>query len=385
MKQNEVSLGRFLRIVLLLLAVAVSYFVLDSLSSVLLPFAVAWLLAYLIHPLVCFVQYRLRVKYRLPSVLLSMLLIFSVIYAVAMSVVPAVHDELKVMKGVTLNFLSENIRNSSIPESVVQFFRTVSDEQGFTAMLNSAGESDVLSMAMERLQVLVLGTLNVVKQVFTSFIILLYTFFILIDFERVSKGWKPYVPKKWRKVVSKIWTDLVNGMNQYFRGQALVALSVGTLYAIGFYIIDFPMAIGFGLFIGCLNLVPYLQIVSIAPMVLLAMLKAAGTGADFWVVLLSAVIVLVVVQLVQDLVLVPKIMGKRMNLHPAVILLSLSIWGQLLGVLGMIVALPLTTLLLAYLKRYHEIAETSSGAQENILKEAIDSADIQSRNAMEKE
>ena len=130
---------------------------------------------------------------------------------------------------------------------------------------------------------------------------------------------------------------------------------------------------------------PYLQIVSIAPMVLLAMLKAAGTGADFWVVLLSAVIVLVVVQLVQDLVLVPKIMGKRMNLHPAVILLSLSIWGQLLGVLGMIVALPLTTLLLAYLKRYHEIAETSSGAQENILKEAIDSADIQSRNAMEKE
>jgi hypothetical protein len=65
-----------------------------------------------------------------------------------------------------------------------------------------------------------------------------------------------------------------------------------------------------------------------------------------------------------------------MNLHPAVILLSLSVWGHLLGVLGMIVALPLTTLFLAYLRRYNEIAETSGKAEEMILREAIDSARI---------
>ena len=65
-----------------------------------------------------------------------------------------------------------------------------------------------------------------------------------------------------------------------------------------------------------------------------------------------------------------------MNLHPAVILLSLSIWGHLLGLLGMIVALPLTTLLLAYIRRYNEIAETSGSSEEYILREAIDSARI---------
>ena len=116
MKQNEVSLGRFLRIVLIVIAVAVSYFVLDSLSSVLLPFAVAWLLAYLIHPLVNFVQYRLRVRFRVISIFISLLLIFFAVYAIVMLVVPAVHDEFTSLKGITVNFLGENIRNSSIPE-----------------------------------------------------------------------------------------------------------------------------------------------------------------------------------------------------------------------------------------------------------------------------
>jgi predicted PurR-regulated permease PerM len=162
---------------------------------------------------------------------------------------------------------------------------------------------------------------------------------------------------------------------------------VGVLFSIGFVIIDFPAAIAFGMFIGMLNLVPYLQAVSVLPMALLAMLKAANTGGGFWPVMLGALAVLMVVQLIQDMFLVPKIMGKRMNLHPAVILLSLSIWGHLLGLLGMIVALPLTTLLLAYLRRYNEIAETSRSSEEYILREAIDSARIsrESVNAEEEE
>jgi predicted PurR-regulated permease PerM len=224
----------------------------------------------------------------------------------------------------------------------------------------------------------VYGTLSAVKQLVAMSIMLLYLFFILLDFERLSRGWKPYVPKKWRKIVGKLWGDLVGGMNQYFRGQALVALCVGILFAIGFSIIDFPAAIAFGLFVGVLNLVPYLQVVSVVPMVLLAVLKAASTGGDFWMIMLSALAVLLVVQVIQDMLIVPYIMGKRMNLHPAVILLSLSIWGKLLGVLGMIVALPLTTIILAYIKRYHEIAEYSKSDEEQILSRAIDSAKVTS-------
>ena len=205
-----------------------------------------------------------------------------------------------------------------------------------------------------------LGTINIVAQIGASFIVLLYIFFILLDYELLADEWKLFLPAKWRDFATKLSEDLTYGMSQYFRGQALVALCVGILFAIGFLIIDFPIAIGFGLFIGLLNLVPYLQIVSLVPMALLALMKAANTGDNFWVILLSALAVLCVVQAIQDFFLVPRIMGKRMNLHPAVILLSLSVWGKLLGMLGMIVALPLTTLLIGYIKRYHQINDKES-------------------------
>jgi predicted PurR-regulated permease PerM len=106
------------------------------------------------------------------------------------------------------------------------------------------------------------------------------------------------------------------------------------------------------MFMGFLNLVPYLQTLGFVPMVLLALLKAADTGESFWVIFIPAVIVVCVVQAIQDIVLVPKIMGSAMGLKPAVILLSLSIWGSLLGFVGLIVALPLTTLIVSYYKRY---------------------------------
>lgn len=374
MRHNEVTLGRFLRIVLLLMALTVTYFVVDSLSSVLLPFVIAWLLAYLLQPLVGFVQHRMRVKFRILAIVLSLLLICTLIYGVLMLVIPSMLAELLSLKNLTLSFLSTSLPNSTIPEPVVDFFKNVADEHGLAAMLNENANVEINTFVLDKLKMMFFGTVDLLQTMFTLGIILLYLFFILLDFERLSESWTLYIPKRWRNVAIKLWDDLVYGMNQYFRGQALVALCVGVLFSIGFLIIDFPAAIAFGMFIGILNLVPYLQTLSLIPMALLSVLEAANTGGDFWMIFLLALVVLCVVQVIQDVLLVPHIMGRSMNLHPAVILLSLSIWGHLLGVLGMIVALPLTTLILGYLRRYHEIAETSGYAEESTFREAIDSA-----------
>ena len=112
-------------------------------------------------------------------------------------------------------------------------------------------------------------------------------------------------------------------MNQYFRGQFLIAMIVGVLFAIGFKIIGLPMGITIGLFIGVLNIVPYLQTIGIIPVILLALIKSMETGMNFWLIIGLCAIVFVVVQTTQDLFLVPKIMGKAMGLNPAIILLSL--------------------------------------------------------------
>ncbi len=112
------------------------------------------------------------------------------------------------------------------------------------------------------------------------------------------------------------------------------------------------MAILLGMFIGVLNMVPYLQLISIVPTALLCMVCSVDSGVGFWVIFAEAIAVYCVVQAIQDLYLTPKIMGKAMGLNPAIILLSLSIWGSLLGFLGLIIALPLTTLILAYYDQY---------------------------------
>ena len=146
--------------------------------------------------------------------------------------------------------------------------------------------------------------------------------------------------------------DIRQGMDLYFRGQACVALSVGVLFSIGFLIIDFPMAVGLGMFIGLLNMVPYLQLLGFIPTILLAVVKAADTGESFWMIILMALAVFAVVQIIQDTILTPKIMGRVMGMNSAIILLSLSIWGSLLGIMGMVIALPATTLLMTYYQKF---------------------------------
>ena len=130
--------------------------------------------------------------------------------------------------------------------------------------------------------------------------------------------------------------------------------------------IDFPLAIGFGLFVGLLNIVPYLQTVALVPTVFLALVKAGNTGENFWWILVGAGIVFLVVQVIQETILIPRIMNKVTGLNPAVILLSLSVWGSLLGFVGMIIALPATSLLLSYYRRFlrsQEVDESGISAE----------------------
>ena len=188
-----------------------------------------------------------------------------------------------------------------------------------------------------------------------------------MDYERIVNGWIRLIPERYRPFVQGLADDVEYSMNRYFRGQSLIALCVGILFAIGFKIVGFPLAVILGLFIGFLNLIPYMQTIGIIPMILLSLLKAAETGENFWLIFGSGILVLCIVQCIQDLYLTPRIMGKAMGLNPAIILLSLSIWGTLLGFIGLIIALPLTTLFLSYYKRFILMEEDQSLVEKHEL------------------
>ena len=154
-------------------------------------------------------------------------------------------------------------------------------------------------------------------------------------------------------------------MSNYFRGQAAVAAICGVLFAIGFALIGLPLGILLGLFIGLLNMVPYLQLIGLIPAGLLAIMHAVQSGINVWMVLGLTGLVFGVVQIIQDAVLVPKIMGKVTGLNPAMMMLSLSIWGKLLGLLGMIIALPVTYMLLVYYRRLIHSAPSMANSSES--------------------
>ena len=352
MERKKITFDSFIRAVILGAIIIGVLMLLKRLSGVLLPFFLAWLIAYLIYPLVSFFQHKLRLKNRIISIFCA-LLTLTVIGSVAFYLlVPPMIQEFLRVKDLLIEYFSTTHTASNVPTTLSEFIRQNIDLHILEQMFSQENILDALKVTVPKLWSLISESINLLFGFFTVFLILLYIVFILLDYESISEGWAHLMPKKYRKTVTGILNDVKDGMNRYFRGQALVALCVGILFSIGFLIIDFPLAIGLGLFIGALNMVPYLQIIGFVPTIMLAILKAADTGDNFWIIIASAAAVFIVVQIIQDGYLVPRIMGKITGLIPAIILLSLSIWGSLMGMLGMFIALPLTTLMLSYYQRY---------------------------------
>lgn len=332
-----------------LVAVALLYLV-NYLSSVLLPFFAAWLLAYLLYPIVKFVQYKMHVPGRVLSIIITLIFVIAVVAGVVWLIIPPMIEQFEKLGELATRYLQQKTQIADVPAAIQEWIKDHNRE--IERFFRSSDFTEALKTAMPQVFNVLGQTANVIISIVGSFITLLYMFFILLDYEYLTTNWIKIFPKKNRPFWQGVATDVERAMNSYMRGQGLVALIMGILFCIGFTIIDFPMAIGLGILIGIMDLVPYLHSLALIPTVFLALLKAADTGQNFWIILASAVAVFLVVQAIIDFIVTPKIMGKAMGLNPAILLLALSVWGALLGFIGLIVALPLTTLIIAYYKRY---------------------------------
>lgn len=352
MNRQEITFDTFVRGLLAVIIVVGIVMLLKRLSGVLTPFFLAWLISYLLFPMVRFFQFRCRMKFRILGILCSFIVVGGMLTGLSFLVIPPVIEESINVKNLLVNYLSHSETLSNIPNVLQQYLREHLTIDEIKGIVTQTGFLDGVKAAVPKVWEFIVQSISVVSGVFSITMVVLYTLFILLDYEEICNGWPNLLPARYRQFAIQLTGDIEDGMNKYFRGQGLVALCVGILFSIGFTIIDFPMAVGLGLFIGLLNMVPYLQLVGFIPTILLAIVKAADTGENFWTIMLMALIVFAVVQAIQDTFLTPKIMGKVTGLNSAIILLSLSIWGSLLGVLGMIIALPMTTLLLTYYQRY---------------------------------
>lgn len=352
MEQKKITFDSFVRGVVTIIAIIGLIMLLHRLSGVLLPFFLAWLISYILFPMVKFFQYRCHLKYRIIGIFCTFLTVAAILTGLSFLVIPPLIDEGARVKDLLITYVSRDAFMSNIPNMMEEFIHENLSADNIKEIISQQGIMDSVKQAVPKVWAVIAQSINILTSMVTLTMVIIYTLFILLDYEQFSNGWVMMVPERYRKFAVQLVRDIELGMNKYFRGQGLVAFCVGVLFSIGFLIIDFPLAIGMGMFIGLLNMVPYLQLVGFIPAILLAVVKAADTGESFWMIMLGVLIVFAVVQLIQDTFLTPKIMGKVMGLNSAIILLSLSIWGSLLGILGMIIALPLTTLLITYYQRY---------------------------------
>ena len=342
------TFDRVVRLIISVIAVLLGLWLLYRLRDALIPFFVACLISYIIEPFVRFNRQLLNLKGRVIPIVITLFELTMFLVLLAYIFIPSLMHEFHEIGDLIMNYAHNDISIPFLPDQIHNALKENVNLEEIAAWLFDQNVENMMKHGVE----FVSSGVDVVISIVSWFIVFLYVAFILLDYEKLMTGFRNLIPPKYRRSVGQVANDVKTSMNLYFRGQALIALCVAIIYSVGFLIIGLPLAVLMGVLIGILFMVPYLQYLSLIPVTGLCLVMAADGTADFWTVWWECIAVYAVVQLIADIILTPKIMGKAMGLNPAIILLSLSVWGSLLGFLGLIIALPLTTLLLSYYDVY---------------------------------
>lgn len=350
--RQEITFDRFIRGTLFVALLALFVAGINWLSAVLLPFFAAWAIAWILAPVVNFLYVRCYIRPRFLAVILTLIGTTAIAVGALWLIVPPFLDGILHIKDALLRYLQNDSGHVVLPNWMQNLLQEWLDSLQLEHKLKQGNVLQMLRTSLPHVWNVVQSTANVVISLASSAFALLYLVLLLADYDHYATIWLKYVPRSQRAFLEKLSNDAAHNMRGYFRGQMLVAISNGVMFSIGFWLIGLPMPVGMGIFVGVLSFIPYIQVLGILPAALLSLLQMADTGSSFWGMMALVFLVYVVVQVLQDTIFTPRIMGQIMGLSPAVVLLSLSVWGYIAGIIGLMVALPLTTLMLAYYQRY---------------------------------
>ncbi|MGB0863740.1 MAG: AI-2E family transporter [Saprospiraceae bacterium] len=373
------TLDRVIRIGITIAIFYLLFSMMDYLSSVLVPFILSTLIAYLLFPIVRFIETKV-IKSRIFATITTLFLFFGFFIGILALILPIIISQIEKMSRLITNLVNDNISGnlpdylSSVEDYIINFAQTEEVQE----LLKLENLEAIAERVLPSIYGVFSGSLSFVFGLVGLTLIVFYIIFILIDYEEITDGWKDFVPASYRDRIVTLLDDLTDGMETYFRAQSIIVLIISALFAIGFSLIGLPLGIVLGIFVGLLNFVPYLQNVGFIPATFLALMYSLETGEGFLTMMGLVLLVFGVVQLIQDAFLTPKIMGDATGLNPAMILLSLTIWGKLLGMLGLLIALPVTSIIISYYRRFlrsTELKKSSLILENHHIEDIIDDLD----------
>lgn len=348
MATKTITFDRVVRWIIAIIGVAIAVWLADTLKNVLLPFLVACLVAYMLDPIVKFQQRHLKLKHRAIPVLLTLLEVSVLIGVLLYFFVPMISNEIQQLDNMVKASGNKLFDPSFIPPEIASYLQKYLNIESLQQYFSGSRLVAVVTKSSSMIS----ATIDFLLHTLEWLIAIVYVIFIMLDYNHLKRGFKLAVPPKYREKTYPVLHDIKTSMSLYFRSQAFVALCAAIFYCIGFSIVGLPMAIVMGILVGVLYMIPYFQYITIIPVAFLCYISAMTGDGSFISLLGKCGLVYVFSQCTCDYIITPKVMGKTLGLNPAIILLSLSVWGTLMGIIGMIIALPVTSLMISYYKRY---------------------------------
>jgi predicted PurR-regulated permease PerM len=336
--------------------------ILDLLSPVLWPLAIAAVLACLLSPVVDFFERRNIPRAR--AILLVFVVAFAVVLGVLASVIPQVVVETEQLAAKVPEYSERlQVRLSAFiaqpPDFLRHFFpqpQTDANAAGNPQNPALASATDWLTGSLPEMGSWLLGRIVKVASGFGLLaglaLIPVYAFYFLLEKRGIEKNWKDYLPLRDSQAKEEVVfvLDAISGyLVAFFRGQVLVALCDAVLYTIGFLCVGVNYAFLLGFAAVLLTMIPFLGAIVIC----ITALTLALVQYTDWQHPALVLGVFAVVQTIEGLVISPKVMGNRVGLHPLVIIIAVMTGTTLLGgLLGGILAIPLAAALRVILFRY---------------------------------
>lgn len=347
-KSTYWNIDRIMRLIIGIVIAAILIWLIRYLSDVLLPFFVACLIAYLLQPVVRLNQKILHTSRRILPSIITVIELVGIVALLIYLFLPDVIKDTDMLSAIVKDISDGRQPVPDYCKGIIEFVERYANP----AKLHDTLDELRLDQLISKSSSLVEESFHIIVAALGWLLTIIYVLFILIDYPQIVRGFKLIFPRKYRPAAISVVKDVQINMNHYFRGQGFVALCAMVLYCIGFSIVDIPLAIPMGMLVGILYMIPYFQYVTIIPVVIICFLYSLGGAHPFWTLIWQCGLVYVVSQSICDYIITPHVMGREMGLNPAIILLSLSVWGSLMGIIGMIVALPLTSLIMTYYERY---------------------------------
>lgn len=341
--------GRKHAILLIGMGILTLTWALCSTGSLIAPFVLSVVLAYLLHPAVCWLEQK-KIRRELAIAILALPLILAAVYTTLVGVPALAHQAAKMVERAPMamqaaaewaestrrslskqnNPLLQDLANASLPHL---------DPAALGGFVEARKEA-----IMNKVGAMILGAGKGLGLVLTvlSYLVLtpVLTFYLLRDYHALQRGVAELIPPSKRAKVMSFARDYDHLLSRYLRGQLMTAAAVGTLTWTGFVIVGFPNAALIGLTAGVFNLVPYLGVIA---GVIPAVVTAVFSGAIL-VSLAKIAIVFGVVQMLEGMVLSPYFVGESVGLHPVWVILAMSVFGFFFGFTGILLAVPLAVL-----------------------------------------